>query len=139
MGVHLRCEDGVLIVQASGVLTLDGMRELRSAIARAAQDARAVVMDFRSAVWLLDGRAMAKFGAEAAVGSHKVDRPVAMIVSPMHRDSTARYCASASLNGLVRVAFTDAPSAYSWASRRAPRRGRACCAVCAPVAAAGSK
>ena len=124
-GLRLQCEKDVLTAVASGVLSIHGMRDIRRVIANESRAGQAVVVDMRGVIWLIDGRAMAKFGAEAATGAHKVELPVAMLVSPMHRTAAARYCATVAESGLIRASFTDAPSAYSWARRRAmaARRG----------------
>ena len=121
--LRARCEDGVLVVAASGRATSESLKVLRGFILTlvAQQHAQAVLVDFTEAdaemnpgEWFENARETAKRGPIL---------PLAMVVRPEYFDVVVQHCFDVAEHGLRRMAFTDPARAFAWALSRVVRPG----------------
>lgn len=113
-----RRQGELLIVTVRGVLTGTSMREARGYIRTclAATDARAVVLDARSAISLLTEACWRTLAAGFKETMRCV--PLALLVSPALHSTVRRMCQHAAEVDLLCVSFTDFVRAIGWASMR---------------------
>ena len=111
--LRANCEGGLLYVEAAGVATVRSLQTLRRFVAAELQhgDARAVVIDLRSATTEMGPAEWAQNAKEARSGA---PIPVAMVVQQKYWDAVIQHCYSTAEAGLDRMAFTDFGRAKAW-------------------------
>lgn len=106
----------VLVVRAAGVLGIRavGVIRLRIWALLLRQDARAIVVNLRSAVPMLTEHS---WQAIQQMPTGEFPQPVAIVMCEMHQGELRSYCLDMARRGLGRGPFTEELSAISWASR----------------------
>lgn len=105
-----------LVVEMSGLYTLESARDLRQITINHLEllPAERVLLDLRSTVLVLSLEQLDEVTAES-LRSPVVKIPTGLLVLPIHEDLAWRHCATMAENGRVRMLFTDASDALSWA------------------------
>lgn len=112
-------EGEVLIVSVTGAITVEKSTEPPSFIRMLldAQDARAVVLDLRGAVFLVTEEGWPRL-ADKLVRKGLSPIPIAVLVSPAVLEIMRGHCRRMAARGYLRLTFVERPRALAWASRR---------------------
>lgn len=121
MALRVMREGDVLVVAATGVITVGSAKTLRANISGhlVMQDARAVLCDLRGAVHLLTAGGWQQLVEHAvATWSGVPPVPVAVLVAPVNLEAMRQHCRQLAQHGFLRLAFCERQAAFSWAARR---------------------
>jgi len=113
--LRMRREGAVLVATVGGVLTLAGVGPLQARLRAASAQCEAVVLDMRSAVFMVPPSCRPVL-IDLLAGPKRLDVPMVYVTSPVIQVQVRELCRSLARYGLLRVATTSLPGASRWAS-----------------------